>query len=103
MDTIEKIKLVKLCLTLYKYKQKKTVSKLKRLWARKWLLKRNEARDAAHLVLRELKIEDRKAFCNFTRMSVDTFHMLHKKIATKIARQDTVMRPCIPSDVRYNF
>jgi len=72
----------------------------RKLWSRKWLLRRNEGRGAARLVFDELKLEDPSGFKNFTRMSSSTFEMLLSKVAGHIQRKDTVFRECIPVDTR---
>jgi hypothetical protein len=54
--------------------------KVRRIWARKWLQRRNENRGISHLVFNEL--EDPASFKNFTRMSVATFHEFAIKSGT---------------------
>jgi hypothetical protein len=65
--------------------------KVRRIWARKWLQRRNENRGISHLVFNELEYEDPASFKNFTRMSVATFHELLLKVAPIIKKQDTVL------------
>jgi coproporphyrinogen III oxidase len=73
---------------------------VRRIWARKWLQRRNENRGISHLVFNELEYEDLASFRNFTRMSVATFHELLSKVAPIIKKQDTVLRETIPAKQR---
>lgn len=72
----------------------------KRLWARKWLQRRDEGRGIASMVCRELRFEDPTSFKNYTRMSVETFECLLQRVGPYLARQNTVLRESIPATSR---
>lgn len=72
----------------------------RRLWARKWLQRRNVGRGVASMVFKELEFEDPGSFKNFCRMSSKTFYFLLEKTEPFIKRQDTVLRECIPAKIR---
>jgi coproporphyrinogen III oxidase len=92
-------------LLLWSFQRKKHLlqrreRKVRRIWVRKWLQRRNENRGMSHLVFNELEYEDLASFRNFTRMSVATFYELLSKVAPKIKKQDTVLRETIPAKQR---
>lgn len=67
--------------------------KRRRIWARKWILRRNhELRGTINLAHIELRIEDTDYFQRFFRMRHDLFDKLVEKVAPYIQRQNTNMR-----------
>jgi hypothetical protein len=68
----------------------------KRLWSRKWILRRG-TRGAAAGLLRELECEDTTEYGLFLRMDSEQFDTLLRNIAPLIQRADTMMRDAIPA------
>jgi hypothetical protein len=85
-----------------RYKALKNIRKpqRKRLWARKWLQRRNEGKGVSNMVFKELRVEDPASFKNFSRMSAKTFDILLQKIEPFIKREDTILRESISSRTR---
>ncbi|XP_068907626.1 putative nuclease HARBI1 [Tenebrio molitor] len=85
-----------------RYKALKNIRKpqRKRLWARKWLQRRNEGKGVSNMVFKELRVEDPASFKNFSRMSAKTFDILLQKIEPFIKREDTIFRESISSRTR---
>lgn len=73
--------------------------KQKRIWTRKWLLRRDTHGSSVGLI-RELAIEDKSEYKSFMRMTPDQFEFLFQKISAKIQREDTIMRPAIPAKIK---
>jgi hypothetical protein len=71
-----------------KYKKR-----LQRTWVRSWIEKRTTL--GGGMLLRELAIEDPKAYTNALRMSVDLFNELLTMIEPRIKKSDTVMREAL--------
>jgi hypothetical protein len=72
-------------------RQRQLLSKIKkqkrrRLWARRWLLRRDCGRGISNLLFKELKYEDPASFKNFWRMSSNTFDTLLHNIKPLIRR-----------------
>ena len=77
----------------------KKKNKRKKIWSRKWLLERSKISQTTFI--RELKNEATdKDFINYLRMDENSFEILLKKVSSKIARNDTLMRPCISPEQR---
>lgn len=69
-------------------------------WVRPWVAKRAEF-GLYHSLFSELQ-EDEKAFKEFLRMDVSQFELLVGKLAAKLTKEDTIMRPCIkPHEMVY--
>jgi hypothetical protein len=68
----------------------------KRLWSRKWILRRGTHGAAAGL-LRELECEDTTEYRLFLRMDSEQFDTLLQNIAPLIQRADTMIRDAIPA------
>jgi hypothetical protein len=66
----------------------------KRLWSRKWILRRG-THGAATGLLRELECEDTAEYRLFLRMDPELFDILLRNIASLIQRADTMMRDAI--------
>lgn len=81
-----------------KIKKKKKTSRT--VWIRFWLKRRDQGKDVAELVLKELQYEDVETFYNFNRMYPRTYHHLLGLLRSKIEKQDTVMRQAIPAETR---
>ena len=47
----------------------KGVRLCKRIWSRKWLLRRYSRKDMKHIAIKGLQLENPKSFINFIRMS----------------------------------
>ena len=73
--------------------------KQKRIWTRKWLLRRDTHGNSVGLI-RELAIEDKSEYKSFMRMTPEQFEFLLQKLSPKIQREDTIMRPAIPAKIK---
>lgn len=78
---------------------KKESEKKKRLWTRKWLLRRDTLGNSVG-ILRELATEDQLEFRSFMRITPDQFEFLLQKISHIIQREDTIMRTAIPARIK---
>ncbi|KAL7723601.1 hypothetical protein ACLKA6_007299 [Drosophila palustris] len=81
-----------------KIKKKKKCQRT--VWSRFWLKRRDQGKDVAELVLKELQYEDVETFYNFNRMYPRTYHHLLGLLRRKIEKQDTVMRQAIFAETR---
>lgn len=72
MEKMEKIAVVTIIASLLKKKinNKNLQSKTRKgsIWCREWLKRRNASFDLAHLVLKELQLEDQTSFEKFCRL-----------------------------------
>ncbi|KAL4084943.1 hypothetical protein QTP88_027809 [Uroleucon formosanum] len=82
---------------LLKFKSKKT--KKRRLWTRKWILRRNTLGASTNL-LKELSVEDPKSFYNHLKMNEDMFLYLLKKVFPYIQKENTNMREALPARLK---
>ena len=73
-------------------------TKKKRIWTRKWILRRS-THGASGGLLRELGSEDIRKYRSFMRMNTEVFDNLLRGIADKIQRSNTMMRDAIPARV----
>lgn len=73
--------------------------KNKRLWTRKWLLRR-DARGVSAGLLKELEIEDQMEYKLFMRMTCEQFNTILENISDTIQRSDTIMRESIPAKIK---
>ena len=64
-------------------------TKQKRIWTRKWILRRGSHGASAGL-LRELESEDRIEYRSLLRMNTEQFDVLLRDIVDKIQRSNTV-------------
>lgn len=71
----------------------------RRMWARQWLLRREE-RGAFHTLFQELAVEDTVGFNEYMRMPYPKFVTLADLIGPYIKKQDTSMRISIPASER---
>lgn len=96
-----------ICLTILLQRKGKyaiTQTKIKnskRMWARKWLQRRNCSRGMTNFIFQEIKYEDPSSFKNFCRMSLNSFNALLQSVEPHIKRQDTVLRESISARSRY--
>ncbi|KAL4104342.1 hypothetical protein QTP88_019643 [Uroleucon formosanum] len=81
---------------LLKFKSKKT--KKRRLWTRKWILRRNTLGASTNL-LKELSV-DPKSFYNHLRMNEDMFLYLLEKGSPYIQKENTNMREALPARMK---
>ena len=72
----------------------KSIDKRKRIWTRKWILRRG-THGASVGLLRELASEDVNEYRSFMRMNVEQFQLILQNISDKIQRSDTAMREAI--------
>lgn len=75
------------------------LKKGKRIWTRKWLLRRDTCGNSVGL-LKELAIEDQPEYRSFMRMTPDQFEFLLSKVSPRIQRGDTNMRSAIPAKIK---
>lgn len=73
--------------------------KQKRIWTRKWLLRRDTHGNSVGLI-RDLAIEDKSENKSFMRMTPEQFEFLLQEISPEIQREDTIMRPAIPAKIK---
>jgi len=76
-------------------KKKEKLTKLKRWWVRPWIARRQQL-GAFNGLVRELEMEDPRAFTNFVRMDIQQFHHLVDLVTPYITHKDTAMRDAIP-------
>ena len=69
-------------------------------WTKKWLLWWDEKRLYDNLVS-ELRLEEWRQYQNFLRMTEENFDKLLYLIREKTAKQDTVMRSAIASELKF--
>ena len=77
---------------------KETQEKLRKgktWWVRPWIARRQQL-GAFHALVRELEMEDPRAFANFVRMDIQQFHHLLDLVTPYITHKDTLMRDAIP-------
>ncbi|VVC24261.1 Pheromone/general odorant binding protein [Cinara cedri] len=79
------------CVAKEASKNLKTNRKKKRLWTRKWLLRRDTLGNSVG-ILRELDTEDQLEHRSFMRITPDQFEFLLQKISRLIQRENTIMR-----------
>lgn len=89
-----------LLLNLYRKKKSIRKKKIKKMWTRKWLQRRDCGRGLSNLVFNELAVEDERSFKHFTRMSLNAFNDLLRKVEPIISRQNTNLRECISAKTR---
>ena len=77
-----------------KEKQEK-LRKRKRCWVRPWIARRQQL-GAFSALVREIEVEDPRAFPNFVGMDIQQFHHLLDVVSPYITHQDTAMRDAIP-------
>ena len=63
-------------------------------WMRSWIARREE-RGAFHQLVKELVVEDSVGFRDFFRLNSQQFEFILKAIATRITKNETLMRPSI--------
>jgi hypothetical protein len=80
--------------TMIELLEDELTTRKKRLWSRKWILRRGTHGAAARL-LRELECEDTTEYRLFVRM--DSFDTLLRNIAPLIQRADAIMRDPMPA------
>lgn len=83
--------LLYLCYCVKSWKKRK----LKRIWIRDWIARR-EKYGASSTLIKELKEEDTAAYRNLLRMDVDQFDSLLQMVYELIKKEDTQMRMAIP-------
>ena len=71
----------------------------RRIWARKWLLRR-EQKGAFYTLFQELAVEDTAAFSDYMRMPYPKFAALVELIGPCIKKEDTMKRMFIPPSER---
>ena len=74
-------------------------AKKRKVWVRKWLLKR-PLHGQYTLLMEELRLQDLRAFQNFTRMQPDTFFSLLGRLEARIRKEDTFFRQAISPAAR---
>lgn len=70
------------------------VPQRRKIWVRPWLLNRPYY-GQFRLLMDELRLDDVKAFKNFTRMDPDTFFNLLQRLEPRIKKEDTFFRKAI--------
>ncbi|CAL1274040.1 unnamed protein product, partial [Larinioides sclopetarius] len=81
------------------YAIQKREKKKRKVWTRKWLLRR-KALGCYENLMRELALEDSESYRRWLRMDVESFEYLLAKIEPLIKRMDTNMRQCISAGER---
>jgi hypothetical protein len=71
----------------------------KRIWVKHWI-NRREAQGASNNLIRELKLEDPTNYKNFLRMDENKFNDLLANFASKIKKQNTVIRGAISPQIK---
>ena len=72
-----------------------TFDKPKRIWARRWLLRRSELGMHERL-LKELNREDKKTFKNYVRVPHDLFEEMVERLSPMLQKKHTKMREPLP-------
>lgn len=80
-------------------KRRKNKKLQKRIWARKWI-QRRDLENTAHGLLQELKNERADEFSRYFRISSEQFDMLLEKVRPKIQKRDTNMRKAILAETK---
>ena len=75
--------------------KQENLRKRKRCWVRPWKARRQQL-GAFNALVRELEMEDPRAFANFVRMDIQQFHHLLDLVTPYITHKDTPMRDAIP-------
>jgi hypothetical protein len=75
--------------------------KKRKLWAEKWLCRRNEGLGVLNMLENELRVEDPESYRTFIRMCEEYFDDLLKLIRKDITKQNTNMRECISPKQRF--
>lgn len=98
--------LLQICISLLKceiYKiiqeQLLKICKKKRIWIRKWILKREEY-GILNRLMTELALEEPQDYRNIMRMPGNKFEEYYNLVVPLIQRQDTYMRLVIPVKVK---
>ena len=73
-----------------KFNEKTQEKRNKKMWCRSWISKKMCWVGYYHNLTNELKIEDKKGFKNFFRMSPNNFWFLANKVASCISKQNTI-------------
>ena len=76
-------------------KRKKKLKKRKRWWVRPWIARRQQF-GAFHALMKEIKVEDPRAFANYVRMDAQQFQYLVDAVSPLIVHEDTAMHDAIP-------
>ena len=76
-----------------------TKRRRKRIWTRRWILRRDELGYSTTL-MRELAGEEPKDFRNILRMSESQFQVLLELVTPLIQRENTKMRSALPARVK---
>lgn len=83
-----------------KNKKQEKLRRKRELWSQKWLLRRDSGLGFTSMIMDELRLEDPKAFQNFSRMTYKTFCELLEKVSPLISRENTTMREAISPSAR---
>ena len=73
-----------------KFNEKTREKQNRKIWCRSWISEKMCWVGYYHNLTNELKIEDKKGFKNFFRMSPNNFWFLANKVASCISRQNTI-------------
>ena len=84
---------------LFESWQRKSKARKRSFWTRSWFLRRAEL-GQYHTLMRELELEDLKAFKNYVRVDPQFFHELLQKVGPVIQRRDTYWRESLPAGMR---
>jgi hypothetical protein len=76
--------------------------RVRSVWTRPWIQRREGGRGLLNMVHRELAVEDADAFRNFMRMTEDQFHEILGLVRGDIEKQDTTMRESVSAEKRYS-
>lgn len=68
-------------------------------WVRSWIARREE-RGAFHQLVKELVVEDSAGYREFFRLNSQQFQFLLDKIASRISKKETFLRPSIKPEER---
>lgn len=86
-------------LTAILIKRRKNKKLQKRIWARRWI-QRRELDNTAHRLLQDLKNERADEFSRYFRLSPQQFEILLQKVTPAIEKMDTNMRQSISAETR---